>query len=103
MVELSGKIDPGNFIVRSYYMDSLQPKWGGSFEEVEKFQEEVQKEGASAQTASMLEAKIYITRGDVCDNCDGAAHDYAEAARWYRKAADTGFTEDNSNSVIYTP
>ena len=93
ILDLADRIDPKNFIVRANYMDSLQPKWGGSFNEMKKFLEEVRKAGTSINVITHLEGQIFMALGDVCDNCDGLVHDYTEAAKWYRKAAEIGFYE----------
>jgi len=87
------KIDPGNFVARENYMDLLQPKWGGSFEEMKKYREEARMTGVSVNILRNLDGMIFLALADFCDNCDGTVHDYTEAAKWYRKAADIGVDE----------
>src|SRR5262249_40724208 len=38
--ELAAKADPGNTVVRVKYMQHLEPRWGGSWEEMQDFLEE---------------------------------------------------------------
>jgi len=86
LLELSNKVDPDNLIVREKYMTTLEPRWGGSVEQMYGFLDESRKAGLSAARLQLLEAVIVADRANSSKE-DG---DYAAAERDYRKAIAMG-------------
>ncbi len=74
--------NPYSFTVRERYMHSLTPKWGGSFEAMQRFSEESKKFSGRNQNMKLLPAYIPYARGDVLERAgdrEGAAQKYTEA------------------------
>jgi tetratricopeptide (TPR) repeat protein len=85
-LEKSLKVDPQNVIVRHNYMGSLEPRWGGSVEQMTAFLEESRNAGLSTPKLQLLEAVIITDRADGYRN----AGDYSSAEREYRRAVALG-------------
>ena len=56
----STQIDPDVLIIAEQYLQSCMPRWGGSFEELEKFADEARRRGLTPEKTSQLrfEAKL---------------------------------------------
>lgn len=89
LLDLSLQLDPGNFIVREKYMNGLEPRWGGSVEQMYTFLEESRNAGLSAAHLQLLEGMIVEDQALTLKD----AGDYAAAERDYRKAAAMGRDE----------
>lgn len=86
LLDLSLRIDPGNFVVRQKYMLSLEPRWGGSVHAMRAFPEECRRANLPAAQLRNLEAVI------VADQA-GTDYDfgrYAAAASEFRQAIQMG-------------
>ena len=86
LLELSNKVDPDNLIVREKYMTTLEPRWGGSVEQMYAFLDESRKAGLPPAHLQVLEAVILTDRAH--GHTDEG--DYAAAERDYRKAIALG-------------
>lgn len=60
LVDAANKLDPSNFIVRRKYLLTLEPRWGGSIEEMRAFIDE-------CRLAGLPEAKLEILRRDTLE------------------------------------
>lgn len=58
ILEQSIALDKNNFIVRDAYMNALQTRWGGSFQQMQDFMEECRKAHLSASQLGSLQAQI---------------------------------------------
>jgi tetratricopeptide (TPR) repeat protein len=86
LLRLSIKLDPGNFIVREKYMGTLEPRWGGSLDQMYAFLDESKEAGLSAAHLELLEGVIVEDQALTHKE----AGDYAAAERDYRKAIAMG-------------
>jgi tetratricopeptide (TPR) repeat protein len=86
LLELSNKVDRDNLIVREKYMTTLEPRWGGSVEQMYAFLDESRKAGLPPARLQLLEAVIVVDRANGHKE-DG---DYAAAERDYREAIAMG-------------
>lgn len=69
-LDTGNAIDPGNVLLRSRYMATLQPRWGGSHEEMRAFLAECRQKKLPPRTLARLDL---IIRRDVADALtDGA-------------------------------
>jgi len=73
LLESANKMLPSNTLVRNRYMQSLEPRWGGSYEQMKDFIAKSKSEGASAVGIMQLEAMMYddmgftsMERGEKC-------------------------------------
>jgi tetratricopeptide (TPR) repeat protein len=76
-------IDPSSFIVRRKFMYALQPRWGGSYVEMEALLAEA-KGHLSASELNALESIIYVDKGRSKEregNTDAAISHYTFAAQ----------------------
>ena len=89
LLDLAIKADPGNFIVREKYIGTLEPRWGGSTEQMYAFLEESRKAGLSSAHLARLKAVILADEAQT----HWLAKEYAEAERDYRAAISLGDTE----------
>jgi tetratricopeptide (TPR) repeat protein len=89
LLDLSLQLDPGNFVAREKYLNFLEPRWGGSVEQMYAFLEECKKAQLSAAHLRSLEGII------VADDAAryNEAGDFAAAERGYRKAMAMGRDE----------
>lgn len=62
--DLAAKLAPRDFILRSRYLNSLTPRWGGNYRAMESFVEETRKAGLGASEISRLAAQIPADQGD---------------------------------------
>jgi hypothetical protein len=83
------KVDRNNVVVREKYMGMLEPRWGGSEEEMRAFLEESKQAGLSATHLHSLEGIIF---GDQA-RAEQEAGDYTGAERDYRKSVELGDTD----------
>jgi len=58
------RIDPTNTKVRLRYMDTLRPRWGGSYEEMEAFLEETRKQTSDPKLLARLEIAIHSDKAE---------------------------------------
>ncbi|HZW80286.1 MAG TPA: hypothetical protein VFF50_07440 [Candidatus Deferrimicrobiaceae bacterium] len=86
LLDFATRIDPTNFVVRQKYMLALEPRWGGSVEQMRAFLEECQKANLPAAALRKLEAVIVADQAGT----DYDSHRYAAAANGYRKAIEMG-------------
>ena len=80
--DLAAQVDPQNVIVRLKYMDSLKPRWGGSYEQMEAFLEESRRASLAPAKLHQLEAVISEDRASV----DYERQRWAAAAKEYLQA-----------------
>jgi tetratricopeptide (TPR) repeat protein len=80
------RVDPTNFVVRQKYMISLEPRWGGSREQMKGFLEECRNAQLNAATLRRLEAVIV---GDQAQ-AEYDSKNYGAATPGYRTALDMG-------------
>jgi tetratricopeptide (TPR) repeat protein len=83
IVQEALRIDPSSFIVRRKYMYALQPRWGGSYVEMEALLAEA-KGRLSASELNVLESIIYVDKGrskERAGNIDAAISHYTYAAQ----------------------
>jgi tetratricopeptide (TPR) repeat protein len=86
LLDESLRVDPQNVIMRHEYMMSLEPRWGGTVEQMSAFLEESRNAGLSKPKLQLLEAVIISDRAS--EYMDAA--DYPAAEREYRKAVALG-------------
>ena len=86
LLDESLRIDPGNVIIRHDYMISLEPRWGGSTEQMTAFLDESRKAGLPEPKLRYLEAVIVSDQADALKD----AGDFPAAEREYRKAIAMG-------------
>ncbi len=86
LLDQSLRMDPQNVIIRHEYMMSLEPRWGGTVEQMSAFLEESRNAGLSKPKLQLLEAVIISDRADGFKD----AGDYPAAEREYRKAVALG-------------
>jgi len=84
--DLAAQVDPGNIIVRLKYMNSLEPRWGGSYEQMEAFLEESRRANLAPSKLNLLEAVIVGDRASV----DYEGQRWAAAAKEYLQAIELG-------------
>jgi len=82
----STKVDPGNVIVRECYLQTIEPRWGGSIEQMYAFLDESRKAGLPPARLQLLESTI-VSEQAMAHEQDG---DYVAAERDYRKAIALG-------------
>lgn len=61
----ANKILPNNFLARARYLTSILPRWGGSYEQAQKYIQTASKEGLDAKGVMQLEAIVYNDKGDM--------------------------------------
>ena len=88
------QVDPGNFIAREKYMGYLEPRWGGSVNQMNDFLNDCRKAGLSAAHLRLLEAIIVADEAQKYKD-EG---NYAAAERDYRKAIEMG--RDDCSSCL---
>jgi tetratricopeptide (TPR) repeat protein len=86
LLDQSLRVDPQNVIIRHEYMISLEPRWGGTVEQMSGFLEESRNAGLSKPKLQLLEAVIISDRADGFKD----AGDYPAAEREYRNAVALG-------------
>jgi TPR repeat protein len=84
--DLAARVDPGNIVVRLKYMNSLEPRWGGSYEQMEAFLEESRQANLPLSKLHLLEAVIVQDRASV----DYAGQLWPAAAKEYLHAIELG-------------
>jgi hypothetical protein len=89
LLDLSLRIDPRNFVVREKYLIFLEPRWGGSVEQMYAFLDECKKVHLSAQHLRALEGIIVADEAARYNE----AGDFAAAESGYRKAMAMGRDE----------
>lgn len=60
-------VDPRAYWARRFYMDSLQPRWGGNFEAMEAFANETQKAGLPDWQAKRFRAMVFEEKASVAE------------------------------------
>ncbi|MES2818772.1 MAG: DUF4034 domain-containing protein [Pseudomonadota bacterium] len=82
LLDKSARIYPENYLVRSRYMLSLTPRWGGSHEQMARFLSKTQEQGVEQEVLNGLEALLH--------NEIGSTHEmhgkHSAAERAYQKA-----------------
>jgi tetratricopeptide (TPR) repeat protein len=86
LLDQSLRVDPQNVIIRHEYMTSLEPRWGGTVEQMNAFLEVSRNAGLSKPKLQLLEALVISDRGN--EYMD--AGDYPAAEREYRRAVALG-------------
>jgi tetratricopeptide (TPR) repeat protein len=86
LLDQSTKADPGNLIVRECYMQTIEPRWGGSVEQMYAFLDESRRTGLPRVRLQLLESTI-VAEQAMRHQQDG---DYVAAERDYRKAIALG-------------
>jgi tetratricopeptide (TPR) repeat protein len=86
LLDLSLSIDPRNFVAREKYMSFLEPRWGGSVEQMYAFLDECKKARLSAEHLRALEGIIVADEATRYKE----AGDFAAAELGYRKAIAMG-------------
>jgi tetratricopeptide (TPR) repeat protein len=84
--DLAVQVDPENIIVRLKYMNSLEPRWGGSYEQMEAFLEESRRANLARSSLHLLEAVIVEDHASM----DYERQRWAAAARQYLHAIELG-------------
>ncbi len=86
LLDAAIEIDPRDFIAREKYMNTLEPRWGGSIQQMYAFLEESKRAGVSAADLRSLEGMILEDQARTEDEVG----DYVAAERDYREAAARG-------------
>ena len=86
LLDESRKIDPANVVVRRLYLTYLEPRWGGSEQQMQDFVEEARTEGLPAPKVRSLEGAIIADHAHTAES----AGDDATAEREYRQALEMG-------------
>jgi TPR repeat protein len=88
LLDVEIRLDPRNFVAREKYMNFLEPRWGGSVEEMYAFLDECKRAGLTSAQIRSLQGLI------VADEAASykEAGDYATAERKYREAESMGHT-----------
>lgn len=63
LLELANRMLPDNTLARNRYMCSLEPRWGGSYEQMKDFINKSKTEGVSSVGIMQLEAIMYDDMG----------------------------------------
>ena len=67
-LEYGNRVDPKNYGVRRRYMQTLTPRWGGSYEEMWQFLKECHDQHIPDEHLRVLESKILLDQAEVlCD------------------------------------
>lgn len=64
-LEYANRVDPKNYGVRRRYMETLTPRWGGSYEEMWRFLKECQDQHITAEHLRVLESRIHLDQADM--------------------------------------
>lgn len=64
-LDYANRIAPQNYSARRRYMISIEPRWGGSYEEMWRFLKECQEQNLPNQYLQILESRIYIDQADM--------------------------------------
>jgi len=86
ILEASTRMDPGNIVVRRLYLSYLEPRWGGSEQQMQDFLQQARAEGLPDVKLRLLEAVIATDRAQTAET----AGDDVTAEREYRQAMDLG-------------
>jgi tetratricopeptide (TPR) repeat protein len=86
LLDAALEIDPRDFIAREKYMGTLEPRWGGSLQQMHEFLEESKQAGVSAENLRSLEGLIFEDQAKTEDE----AGDFGNAERDYREAIARG-------------
>jgi tetratricopeptide (TPR) repeat protein len=78
----ANKMLPNNTLVRNRFMISLEPRWGGSYEEMNNFIAKSQEEGLNAAGLMQLKAIMYNDMGDTAQE----AGDKRSSIEYFSKA-----------------
>jgi tetratricopeptide (TPR) repeat protein len=84
------KYNPYGFHIRSQYLHTLTPRWGGSYQEMEEFCEEAEKYSAYNPELKSLRSQIFSDKASIFmreNNYEDAAQYYTQAIK-YREFAD---------------
>lgn len=80
------KLDRTSYYIRSLYLKSLTPRWGGSFDIIQTFLEKYNKELKSAKKLNPLRGYLYKEAGDL----SAIDKDNESAIKLYSKALEFG-------------
>jgi tetratricopeptide (TPR) repeat protein len=86
LLDAALRIDPHEVIAREKYMVTLEPRWGGSLQQMHEFLEESKQAGVSIEHLRSLEGLIFEDQAKTEDE----AGDLADAERDYREAIARG-------------
>lgn len=84
------EICPQSFLLRSSYMTTLEPRWGGSYSKMADFVNESEKYWNLNPEIKLLGGYIYNDMGNMADQ----GKSYKEAMEYYNKAAAFGENPD---------
>lgn len=75
-LDAGNKLDPKNVLLRVRYMVTLEPRWGGSYEEMEAFLEECASQNLPPRTLARLEHVILRDVADALSDNSPASERY---------------------------
>lgn len=78
----ANQLAPENIGARRQYLTSLSPRWGGSYEAMEEFVAESERDGVAPAALRILKAEIPEDKGSMAE----IAKSYVEAMQYYREA-----------------
>jgi len=92
---------PGSFLVRSQYMNAIQPRWGGSYSKMEYFAKEAEQYSDVNASLPFLYGYIYCDQAKILSS----KKRYRQALKLYAKAIAYGdfwyFYEERANVYYY--
>lgn len=65
LLDEANKIDPLNYGARRRYLWTLTPRWGGSYEAMQKFLDECREQNLPQAHLALLESILYFDQGDM--------------------------------------
>jgi len=103
------KNNPYGYKVRSSYLHTLTPRWGGSYKEMEEFVEESEKYAANNPKLKSLRGQIFADKANIFwreDNYEQAilhytnAIQYREYAPYYAERGDCYYTQHDYRRAL---
>ena len=91
-IETALELFPGSFLVRSIYMRAVQPRWGGSYAEMENFAKKAEEFSDLNPELTALYGFIYSDQGKI----QKSKKKYKSAVNMYTKALSFG-----DNALVY--
>jgi tetratricopeptide (TPR) repeat protein len=95
-LNLGNKIFSSNFLIRARYLIQLTPKWGGSYNEMDRFIGQCKSQGVPQRTIDLFNAIKFDDQGRAAEE-DGQiekAHALSEKALVLSMSGDTRFRQD---------
>lgn len=101
LVNKAKEIDPYSFEVGRSYVFALQPKWGGSLQEMKAFVDRMDQQRAKNPGLAVLRGYVHYTEADILVG-SGKRH---EAVEFYNKAVQSGehwwFVYERGNNYYF--